>query len=306
MAGSGKLFFTLEELKDWSHAGAGLNPPARLAVIGDPIAHSRSPQMHNPALEACGIAAQYVRVHVPAGRVKEALDLFVQQGFIGVNCTIPHKFEALATVSHVDPLAQRLGAVNTVWIRDGVTYGYNSDGPGFLRSVEEAFGARVKNLRVLIFGAGGGAGRAVAVQCALEKCPAIMLVNRTRSKLDGLKAELEEVSPETKVTILGEEPEALASAFEEADLIVNSTPLGMKSEDAPPFDLGYLDPRHLVYDMVYTPPGRKTPLVAHASQIGAKTCDGLALLLHQGAISFEHWFQCPAPLEAMRAGLVAA
>lgn len=162
-----KQVFTLDDLRHWEDIAPSLEPSARLAVIGDPIAHSRSPQMHNPALAARGMAAQYIRVHVPAGSVAEALDLFAAHEFVGVNCTIPHKFEALDAVDVVDDLARRLGAVNTVAIRDGRLHGHNSDGPGFLRSMEEAFGRTVSGLRVLIIGAGGGAGRAIAVQCAL-------------------------------------------------------------------------------------------------------------------------------------------
>ena len=95
--------------------------------------------MHNPALQACGIAAQYVRVQVPIGHVHEAFDLFVKQGFLGVNITIPHKFEALQAMDVIDPLAAKLGAVNTLAIRDGKKFGYNTDGPGFLRSIKAAF-----------------------------------------------------------------------------------------------------------------------------------------------------------------------
>ncbi|MEI6537313.1 MAG: hypothetical protein WCN98_18365, partial [Verrucomicrobiaceae bacterium] len=155
-----KNFYTLDDLRHWKDIAPLLDPSARLAVIGDPIAHSRSPQMHNPALKTRGINSQYIRVQVPPGSVKEALQLFAQNEFIGVNCTIPHKFEALEAMNVIDPLAAMLGAVNTVLIRDGKLTGYNSDGPGFLRSVEAAFGKSVSDLRVMIVGAGGGAGRA--------------------------------------------------------------------------------------------------------------------------------------------------
>jgi len=295
-------FYTLDDLRHWQDIAPALSPPARLAVIGNPIAHSRSPQMHNPALRACGIDAQYIRVRVPVGHVKEALGLFTQHGFLGVNCTIPHKFEALAAVDEVDPLALALGAVNTIIIRDGKLKGYNSDGPGFLRSVEESFHQPVKNLRVLILGAGGGAGRAVAVQCALEKCPKIVLANRTTEKISSLASELRQTSPSSYVETIIWNDETLTRVLPNVDLIVNATPLGMKPEDAPLFDLRLLQPQHLAYDMVYTS-GRGTPFIAAARSLGAKTCDGLILLLHQGAISFEHWFNRSAPIAIMRSGL---
>lgn len=295
-------FFTFDQLHDFP----ALTPPARLAVIGDPIGHSKSPQMHNPALQACGIDAQYVRVQVPVGRVQKAFALFVKQGFLGVNITIPHKFEALDAVDVVDPLARQLGAVNTLAIRDGKMFGYNTDGPGFLRSVKEAFGAEIKDLRVLILGAGGGAGRAVAVQSVTAGCRDLVLANRTEAKLSPLVEELRGATPwQARLQTCALDHDALAKHLPQVDLIVNATSVGMKSEDAPLLPTGALEPRHLVYDMVYRASG-PTDLIQQATAAGAKHADGMCLLLHQGAISFEHWFDRPAPLEAMRVGLMKA
>lgn len=286
----------------WQAAAGRFSPPARLAVIGDPIAHSRSPQMHNPALRACGIDAQYIRVQVPSGKVPAAFAQFAACGFLGVNITIPHKFEALDAVDVLDPLARQLGAVNTLAIREGKLHGHNTDGPGFLRSVQEAFHAQVRDLRVLIIGAGGGAGRAVAVQSALEKCPKLVLANRTAEKAQSLALEAAALSPQTEVKVVDWSHASLARELAEVDLVVNATSLGMKAEDARLLPEAALQPRHLVFDMVYRTEG-STPLLADAAQAGARTVDGLALLLHQGAISFEHWFARPAPLEVMREGL---
>lgn len=293
---------SFDELMNWDAVAGRFVPPARLAVIGDPIAHSRSPQMHNPALQACDIVAQYVRVQVPAGRVQEAFRHFAACGFLGVNITIPHKFEALDAVDVLDPLARQLGAVNTLVIRDGRLHGHNTDGPGFLRSVHEAFGVEVKELRVLILGAGGGAGRAVAVQCALEQCPKLVLVNRTAAKVEALAAEVSNLSPSTQTTVIAWTDEAVAAEMEDVDLIVNATSLGMKVGDAPLVPAAALVARHRVFDMVYRA-GGETPLIAAAQLAGAQVVDGLTLLLHQGAISFEHWFDRPAPLKVMREGL---
>ncbi len=285
---------------DWD-AGR-FTPPARLAVIGDPIAHSRSPQMHNPALRACGIDAQYIRVQVPEGRVSEAFRQFAKCGFLGVNITIPHKFEALAAVDEVDGLAAALGAVNTLVIRDGKLLGRNTDGPGFLRSVKEAFDVEVRELRVMILGAGGGAGRAVAVQCGLEKCRKLVLVNRSTGKAETLAKEIRAFGRCPEVSVIPLEEGEVAAAAAGADLIVNATSLGMKPGDAKLVPSGALTAKHLVFDMVYRADG-ETPLLADARTAGAKVVDGLSLLLHQGAISFEHWFERCAPLDAMRQGL---
>ena len=299
-----KSVFTLDDLRHWPDIAPTLDPPAKLAVIGDPIAHSRSPQMHNPALAARGLHAQYIRVHLPTGSVAESLRLFAKHGFLGVNCTIPHKFEALDAVDEVDDLARKLGAVNTVAIRDGRLLGYNSDGPGFLRSVEEAFGTSVRGLRALIIGAGGGAGRAVAVQCALEQCAKLVLVNRTVEKLEPLIREVRTHAPGLDVSAHAWTNEELGRVIGDADLIVNASPLGMKPGDADLFDLSLLRSTHLVYDMVYRSDG-DTPFIAAGKAAGANTCNGLVLLLHQGAISFGHWFGEPVPLEAMREALRA-
>lgn len=295
-------FLTFDELLNWDAVAGRFTPPARLAVIGDPIAHSRSPQMHNPALKALGVDAQYIRVQVPQGRVAEAFRQFAKCGFLGVNITIPHKFEALDAVDEIDPLARQLGAVNTLAIRGGRLFGYNSDGPGYLRSVKEAFGVEVKDLRVLILGAGGGAGRAVAVQSALVGCSKLVLANRTASKAETLANEVTDLSPATDVRLLSWTDEAVAAVLPEIDLIVNATSLGMKSGDARLVPAEALEARHLVFDMVYRADG-ETPLLADAGKAGAKVVDGLTLLLHQGAISFEHWFGGTAPLDAMREGL---
>jgi shikimate dehydrogenase len=298
-------FFSYDQLCEWADVASTLTPPARLAVIGDPIGHSKSPQMHNPALQACGLDAQYVRVQVPVGQVKEAFALFQENGFLGVNITIPHKFEALEAVDFLDPLARQLGAVNTLAIREGKLHGFNTDGPGFLRSVKEAFGVEVKDLRLLILGAGGGAGRAVAVQSVLAGCQHLLLANRTESKLAPLVQELASLGS-AQVQTCSLDPADLGQQLAKVDLIVNATSVGMKAEDAPLLPAECLEARHFVYDMVYRASG-PTELIQAAEAAGAPHADGMCLLLHQGAISFEHWFPGhTAPLEAMRAGLAAA
>ncbi len=302
---SAQPFFTLDDLDHWDRIAPTLDPPARLAVIGDPVAHSRSPQMHNPALAARGIRAQYIRVQVPPGSVKRSLELFARHGFLGVNCTIPHKVEAMKAMDAVDPVAAKLGAVNTVLLRDGKLAGFNSDGPGFLRSVDESFGRPARDLRVLILGAGGGAGRAVAVQCALENCPRLVLVNRTADRMEPLAAECRHLAPKTRVEVCRWDDTALRQVVGGIDLIVNATPLGMKDGDPPLLDASLLHSSHLVFDMVYRS-GGETPLIGAARAAGAAAAGGLVLLLHQGAISFAHWFGEPVPLEVMRAGLNAA
>ncbi len=275
---------------------------AKLAVIGNPVAHSLSPEMHNPALKAAGIDTEYIRVLIENGEVKTALTRFRDAGFIGINCTVPHKFDALESVDHLDPQAKRLGAVNTVvFAKDGTASGFNTDGPGFARAITESFGRKLSDLRVLILGAGGGAGRAVAVQCATEGVPHLTLANRTTAKAETVASEISSYYPSDQIEITPLDHLDLA----EIDLVINATSSGMKPEDAPIIPPSAFTSHHLVYDMIYAP--SETKLLADASAAGASTANGLSMLIHQGAIAFEHWFPgCSDPTSAMRQGITSA
>ncbi len=302
-----KPFYTVDDLNHWEP----LTPPAKLAVFGDPVEHSRSPQLHNPALKACGIDAQYIRIHVRPDELKPALEKVRDLGFLGVNCTIPHKFAALEAVDVVDDLARRLGAVNTLVFEDGKMLGFNSDGPGFLRALREEFSLDANDLRILVLGAGGGAGRAVATQCAIEHCERLVLVNRSHEKSLLLAGQLAPYFRDDRLAGAVERLQAvpwdekhLAEQLENTDLIINATSLGMKRADPDLLPSHLLQPHHLVYDMVYSPP--RTRLLAEAAANGARTANGLSMLLYQGAISFEHWFNREAPVAAMREGLLAS
>ncbi len=306
--------YTLTDLRQWQ-----AQPPAWaanerpiLAVFGDPVAHSLSPQMMNPALEALEIPGRYIRLHIREDDFPEAIRLLPKLGFVGTNVTIPHKFNALRNVDEVDALAEKLGAVNTVVVEeDGHLLGFNSDGPGFLRCLREAFQVDAKDLRILILGAGGGAGRAVAIQCALEKCERLVLVNRTMEKVQTLAEELRPhfqddhlLGPVERLEVCPWEAESLAHQLDHTDLIINGTSLGMKRSDPDLLPNGLLQPHHLVVDMVYKP--ARTKLLAAAEAAGARAINGLPMLLHQGIISLETWFNRPAPIDVMRSALQEA
>ncbi len=299
------LLYTAAHLDRWPATGGLLQPPARLAVIGDPVAHSLSPEMHNPALRALGIPATYVRLHLRPGEFFPAIPQLARLGFTGVNCTIPHKFLALQCVDHLDPDAKITGAVNTIIFQpDGSTYGRNSDSPGFLRAVSEEFGRDVRDLRILIVGAGGGAGAAVATVCAMQGCPALYLTNRSLSKLPPLRQQLENHQGVTNTTIIPWEHGPLSDLMPHIDLIVNCTSLGMNPEDSPVIPHSAIAPHHLIFDMVYKP--LVTPLLAAAADAGARAINGLPMLLWQGAQSLEWWFEKPAPTTIMRQALQQA
>lgn len=182
---------------------------------------------------------------------------------------------------------------------------------GFVRAIREEFGVDLSDLRVLILGAGGGAGRAVATQCAVEGCERLILVNRTVEKALALREELLPYFADERLQgahdrldALPWEESAIAPQIGDIDLIVNASSRGMKRSDAPLLPAHLLAPHHLVYDMIYSPP--RTRLLTDAASAGARAANGLSMLLHQGAISFEYWFNREAPLSAMRKGLQSA
>ena len=305
--------YSVADLRDWASATAGSEPPIRIAVFGDPVAHSASPPMQNAALEASGLAVRCARVHVTPQELPEALDLIIRKRFVGVNLTIPHKRSALPLLHGVDAHAAALGAVNTVRVEsDGTLRGFNTDGPGFVNAVRGEFGVELVDLRVLILGAAGGAGRALATECVLAGCRHLAVVNRTHAKAASLAKELEALIPGqasrpgagTTVEAVAWKPVALAAAARRVDLIVNASSLGLQHSDPSPLTAAQLGGQLMVFDTVYRADRTQTALENTARQAGARTAGGLALLLHQGALSFEHWFSRPAPLEIMRAALL--
>lgn len=306
-----KDVYTLDDLRSWTQIADGIQPAPRLSVFGDPVAHSLSPQLHNPGLLEAGIDAQYVRLHILPSQLKEALQELKTQNFIGTNLTIPHKAAALEFMDDIDDTARQIGAVNTVLVEDGQLIGFNSDGPGFARAIREEFSVDLHDLRIMILGAGGGAGKAVAVQAAMDRCERLVLVNRTAEKAETLAAELAPffkddrlIGPVERLEAIPWDEQTLAPQMDHIDLIVNATSLGMKRSDPELLPASLIQPHQFVYDMVYSP--ARTHLISQAKNAGARATNGLSMLLHQGAISFEYWFNREAPLEAMRKGLTEA
>lgn len=298
-----KDVYSLADLHDWERVTAELPQRPILAVIGDPIAHSKSPQMHNRALAAAGIDGCYIRLHLRSEELAAGLSRMADLEFVGLNVTIPHKAAALELATELGSLPRMMGAVNTLRFgEEGEIRGWNTDGPGFLCAVEESFGVPVADLRVAIIGAGGGAGRAVAVQCAAVGSARLVLVNRTLEKVEALREEMAALPTGTEdIRVCPWEAGAMARELAEVDLVVNATSLGMRPDDDPVVPAELLCAQHLVYDMVYS--GGRTRLLAGIDAAGGQGADGLSMLLHQGAIAFEHWFRTAAPLDVMRVGL---
>jgi shikimate dehydrogenase len=301
--------YTLADLEKWDKIAHDIDPPIRLGVFGDPVAHSLSPEIQNAALRVCEIDAQYARFHIRANELRTALRFLRNLDFVGVNLTVPHKIAGFAQIDGADESASRVGAVNTIRLRDRKLVGSNTDGEGFLRAIRVEFSVDLRDLRVLVIGAGGGTGRAIAWQCALENCERLVLVNRTLEKANALAERLRPffteprvLGPAARLEAAGWEESAMRAQLADIDLIVNATPLGMNPSDSAPIPGRLIAPHHMVLDCVYGP--SKTALLRAAEQAGARSTNGLSMLLHQGALSFSIWLEREPPIDAMRKALM--
>jgi shikimate dehydrogenase len=299
--------YTLADLENWRKAPRQKDERIRLGIFGDPVAHSLSPSMQNAALKHCGIDMEYARFHIRANELASALSFLRELDFVGINLTVPHKIAGMGLLDNADASAKGIGAVNTIKVEEAKLIGFNTDGHGFSRAVREEFSVDLRDLRVLVLGAGGVA-RAIAVQCAKESCERLVIANRTLEKAKKLADELREFFAGPKV--FGPVPRLQAIPWEEAairfqignvDLIVNATPLGLNRVDLSPVPARLLAPHLMVYDTIYS--SGRTPLVSAAIEAGARAANGLSMLLHQGALAFEIWFQREAPIEVMRRAL---
>ena len=300
--------YTLADLEKWSEIARDIDPPIRLGVFGDPVAHSLSPQMQNAALRACELDMQYARFHIRPNEVRSALLLLRRLDLVGINVTVPHKVAAFTQVDDADEFATRAGAINTIRVTDEKLIGSNTDGDGFLRAIRTEFSIDLRDLRVMIIGAGGGTGRAIAWQCALENCERLVLINRILEKANALAKQLRPffsgprvLGPTTRLEAVPWEESALRMQLADIDLIVNATPLGMNPSDPTPVPARLLAPHHIVFDCVYG--SSRTALIRAAEEAGARGANGLSMLLHQGALSFSIWFNREAPIEEMRNAL---
>ena len=255
------------------------------AVIGSPVRHSLSPAMHNAVFEQGGLDWTFTRLDVVAGGAAAAIEAMPVLGIGGYAVTMPHKQQAFDCVDEVDPAARALGAVNTVVLRaDGSTFGASTDGDGFVDSVRAA--GEVTGRRAVVLGA-GGAARSIVDALGRAGSADIAIVNRTRSSAASA-ADLAEVARVGSVDDVAE-----------ADLLVNSTSVGMGSDELP-LDRSLLHDRLAVADIVYHP--LETALLCAATDVGAVTIDGLGMLVHQAVRQQELWTgNRPAPAVLRRA-----
>lgn len=267
-------------------------------VIGDPIAHSRSPQIHLHWLQKHGIRGCYVPMPVRSDDLAGVLRTLPRMGFVGVNVTIPHKEAALAIADQVSDRAALIGAANTLSFDiDGHIHADNTDGYGFIENLRSgAPGWRADSGDAAVLGA-GGAARAVLAALMDAGVPKIRLMNRTRARAETLRDELGE-------RIEVEDWAEAGNVIEDSTLVVNTTSLGMTGHAPLRVPLDGLGPDHVVTDLVYAP--LRTRLLDEAEEAGATVVDGLGMLLHQAVPAFERWFGIrPEVDEAVRRAALA-
>lgn len=271
-----------------------------VGIFGSPVAHTASPAMHNAAFEALAMNWVYAAFQVEPHNLRSALMGASAMGMTGVNLTLPHKILALDIVDEVHSEARKLGSVNTVLMEHGRLRGFNTDGFGFVKAIEEEFNLTLEGKRVLVLGA-GGAGRAIAVKCALEGAALVCVANRTASKIEPIAREVKVTKTEFRALKLNSRD--IGRAIGEIDVLVNATSVGLKDGDTLGLDPGLFTPKLFVYETIYRP--AETELLRTARAAGAKAINGTSMLLHQGAKSFEIWTKRKAPMAVMRRALKA-
>ena len=256
-----------------------MSPPPKACVIGWPVAHSRSPLIHGHWLETYGIAGAYDKAPVEP----EAFPTFVHSmraaGYVGGNVTIPHKVAAAACCDHLTERAERLGSVNTLWFEGGTLYGDSTDGLGFLGALDqEAPRWDARKGLALVLGAGGAAAPIVDALIA-RGFARVVVANRTMAKAEALAKKLG-----CEPVPLGE----VAALLRAAELVVNTTSVGMSGQGDFVPDLAALRPDAVIDDIVYVP--AETPLLRAARRRGLRTVGGIGMLLHQAVPGFARWF----------------
>lgn len=270
------------------------------AVLGHPIGHTLSPVMHNASIEALGMDAIYVAFDVAPEKLIDTLGTMADMGFGGVNLTIPHKEVAFNGIDDLDESARRLGSVNTVEFRTEGLRGHSTDGRGFVLAFEEAFQAGLNGRSVFVLGS-GGAGRAVAITAAAEGAGRIVVTDLDEERPARVKDEIKELFPSVTVELVAPDPDAWRESCREADTVLQATPVGMKEDDESLLQPDAFRDGQLVFDLIYMYP--ETTFMKAAAGGGARTANGLGMLLHQGAYSFTIWTGKQAAVEVMRKAL---
>ncbi|MEM0010435.1 MAG: shikimate dehydrogenase [Candidatus Bathyarchaeia archaeon] len=266
------------------------------ALIGYPVEHSLSPIMHNAAFQYLGLDYVYVAFNVPPERLGEAVSGIRGLGILGANVTMPHKINVIRYLEELDESARLAGSVNTILNRDGRLIGYTTDGLGALNALKYA-GSDPLGKKVVILGA-GGASRSISFTLA-NYARELVILNRTLKRAEELVSDLKRVFGSANIRAKPLSEAVLRNELRDANILINATSVGMSpNENETPAGRDVLHGNLTVFDIVYDP--LETRLLREAKMVGAKTVNGLSMLVHQGAISFEIWTGVKAPIEVMR------
>jgi len=256
-------------------------------IIGNPLKHSLSPVMQNAAFKALGVEAVYNLFPLEEDELDEFFEKLREETspIFGLNVTVPYKEKVLSYLDSLAPVAQKIGAVNTIVIDDErKLIGYNTDAPGFLAHLAE-LDIDTKGKRLAILGAGGSARAILTALCLYPQKPeAILVYNRTASRLDEMLASL---AQQVDISVI--EPAATIEDLDlrGCDMLINTTPIGLREDDPVLIDESFLHPDLFVYDLIYNP--RETLLLRMAQEAGARTSNGLGMLYYQGVLALQHW-----------------
>jgi len=265
------------------------------AVIGDPIDHSLSPNIHSSAFRELNLDCSYIAYRIPRGELKDGIESLKKIKIDGFNVTIPHKIEMMKYLDKMDESCSVIGAVNTVTNNEGVLKGYNTDMDGFLDPFKKRK-LKIQDTKILLLGA-GGAARAIVAGFAKEKAKQITIANRTLENANNLAQFANKIGLHANAINI----EKVESNLESYDIIVNSTSIGLKNEPSP-IPLTSIKPETIVYDIVYLP--MNTDFLKNAKKQGAIILYGYEMLLGQAARAFELWHGIEAPYNAMKKALL--
>lgn len=269
------------------------------AVLGHPIGHTLSPVMHNASIQALDFDGIYLALDVHPDRLMEVLPAMELMGFAGVNLTVPHKEIAFRGLDKLDESARLFGAANTVeFTKDGMV-GHNTDGYGFLKALEEAFGKTVKGDSIFVLGC-GGAGRATALQAAKEGAKSLVLADIDAERVQRLEDEVKALVPTVEIAQALDKT-AQVELCRTCDLVVQASPVGMKKDDPSLLPSEAFRAGQRAFDLIYMYP--ETAFLTTAREAGAEIANGLGMLLHQGARAFEIWTGVEPSIPAMRKAL---
>jgi len=275
-----------------------------VGLIGDPVSHSVSPQMHNAAFEELKLDYCYIAMQVDKKDLKKALDGIRAENFAGVNVTVPHKEAVIPLLDEVTKLPRLIGAVNTIKNENGKLIGYNTDGTGFIESLKKDANVGPKGKKVVLIGAGGGA-KAVAIMLAESGAKSLAITDILSDKASSL-SDYVKSHFDIEALFLPQKSNELKAAVKNCDILINATPVGMHpNENKCPLSDDFEIPKGiLACDLIYNPPESK--LLKKAKESGAKTLNGIGMLVRQGALAFEIFTENEAPVEVMRNAVLKA